>query len=189
MTDVVAEVGIAQFILERGGMVLLQFGPDPCQHLGALRVGRLLLLFLGRHLPEVELLLHLVENVKPGLEGKFPEHIQLHVSLLFPLIVTRVAVVFQKLFTSGSSRRQAKQHSNKNAARAQRRFQKARKSGLLVEHRHRYLRYATYSQNAHLTLSYLRSYFADSRQKQTKSIFPVTFRSKETYGVERPQLH
>ena len=84
---------------------MLASSMTPRQQFGPLSFCRLLLLPLGRHLPKVDLLLDLVQEIEPVFERKLVERIQPHVSLFLPLVVAAPAVVLDEIRRCRAQRR------------------------------------------------------------------------------------
>ena len=99
MIDVVAVFGFAQLVFELGRAVLPEFAGDPFHQRAPLRSRRLRLFFLWRHVLEVQLLLHLVEEVEAGIELELVQDIEPDLALLRVLVVARVTVVVEKLIS------------------------------------------------------------------------------------------
>ena len=100
VTHMIPVIGIAQFPLKSGRIMLLELSRNPRQHLHSLSLSGLLLLFLGRHLSKIELLLHPIKNVQSGFERHLTKFIELQAPFLFPLVVAGVAIIFQELLGS-----------------------------------------------------------------------------------------
>lgn len=94
--EVVAEVGHAEFVLEFRGVMLTEFGGGPCDKVGAFGLAGLVL-FLGGHFLEVELLLDFIEEGEAGVEGEGGEVVEADVAFAGAVAMAIEAVVLEEV--------------------------------------------------------------------------------------------
>jgi hypothetical protein len=96
--DLVSELRLAQLVLQLRGIVLPQLTGNPSDQGRSLRLAGLTLFLLRRHLLEDQLLLRLIEQIKPGIERQVTQVVQADVPLLRAVFMTGEAVVLQNHF-------------------------------------------------------------------------------------------
>lgn len=102
MRERVPEVRHAEFVFELGGVVFLKFSRKPFQQGGPFGIGRLLFLLPRRHFLEADLLLHLVQEIKPGTQRESLQLIEPDLSLLLPFVMAGITVSVEEVLHSGS---------------------------------------------------------------------------------------